>query len=207
MYIFRLGKNPSITVLVTETILTFFRVFKSMEEDGRYSRQSLIPGWKQSKLDRCSVVLVGVGAIGSYVGTILASSGVKNITIIDFDSIELSTVVVSGNEEPGIIIRQEDGKQKIIIQKTIEEGEEEKKAELTGGRVIKVNKKLNIVIINFGKEHGVREYMEFGVSRGTEMVASIRVMEIRDQISACEIIYLKDDADMKEGDIVSRLDK
>jgi molybdopterin/thiamine biosynthesis adenylyltransferase len=77
MYIFRLGKNPSI---------------KSMEEDGRYSRQSLIPGWDQSKLDKCSVVLVGIGAIGSYVGTILASSGVKNITIIDFDSIELSNL-------------------------------------------------------------------------------------------------------------------
>ena len=63
-----------------------------MLEDDRYSRQSLIPGWDQSKLANSTVILVGVGAIGSYVGTILSSSGIKNLIIIDFDTIELSNL-------------------------------------------------------------------------------------------------------------------
>ena len=58
-----------------------------MDGDERYSRQQLIPGWDQLKLDNSSVVLVGVGAIGSYVATVLVSSGIGKLTIIDFDTI------------------------------------------------------------------------------------------------------------------------
>lgn len=63
-----------------------------MQEDNRYSRQALIPGWDQTKLDNGKVVLVGVGAIGSYVATILASSGIGKLIIIEFDTIELSNL-------------------------------------------------------------------------------------------------------------------
>ncbi len=63
-----------------------------MSEDNRYSRQALIPGWDQNKLDKSTVVLVGVGAIGSYVATILASSGIGKLVIIEFDTIELSNL-------------------------------------------------------------------------------------------------------------------
>jgi adenylyltransferase/sulfurtransferase len=63
-----------------------------MDEDGRYSRQQLIPGWDQFKLDTSSAVLAGIGAIGSYVATVLVSSGIKKLTIIDFDTIETSNL-------------------------------------------------------------------------------------------------------------------
>ncbi|MHA2308606.1 MAG: HesA/MoeB/ThiF family protein, partial [Candidatus Heimdallarchaeaceae archaeon] len=63
-----------------------------MPEDNRYSRQSLIPGWDQTTLDSSTVILVGVGAIGSYVATILASSGIGKLVIIEFDTIELSNL-------------------------------------------------------------------------------------------------------------------
>ena len=63
-----------------------------MQEDNRYSRQSLIPGWDQTTLDSSTVILVGVGAIGSYVATILASSGIGKLVIIEFDTIELSNL-------------------------------------------------------------------------------------------------------------------
>ena len=63
-----------------------------MDEDERYSRQQLIPGWDQLKLDSAHAVLVGIGAIGSYVATILVSSGIGRLTIVDFDTIEVSNL-------------------------------------------------------------------------------------------------------------------
>ena len=63
-----------------------------MLEDNRYSRQALIPGWDQNKLENGTIVLVGVGAIGSYVATILASSGIGKLIIIEFDTVELSNL-------------------------------------------------------------------------------------------------------------------
>jgi molybdopterin/thiamine biosynthesis adenylyltransferase len=75
-----------------------------MSEEDRYSRQSLIPGWNQEKLDNSIVVLVGVGAIGSYVATILASSGIGKLVIIEFDTIELSNLnrqLLFRNEDVG----------------------------------------------------------------------------------------------------------
>ncbi|MHA1114918.1 MAG: ThiF family adenylyltransferase [Candidatus Heimdallarchaeum aukensis] len=63
-----------------------------MSKEGRYARQTLIPGWNQKKLNKSTVIIVGVGAIGSYVSTILASSGVKNLILIDFDTIEISNL-------------------------------------------------------------------------------------------------------------------
>jgi len=63
-----------------------------MSDEERYSRQMLIPGWKQEKLTNSTVVLVGAGAIGSYVATILVSSGIGKLIIIDFDTIEFSNL-------------------------------------------------------------------------------------------------------------------
>lgn len=75
-----------------------------MDEDERYSRQQLIPGWDQLKLDSANVVLVGIGAIGSYVATVLVSSGIGKLTIIDFDTIEVSNLnrqLLFKNEDVG----------------------------------------------------------------------------------------------------------
>ncbi len=63
-----------------------------MSDDERYSRQTLIPGWDQDKLTKSTIVLVGIGAIGSYVATILVSSGIGKLIIIDFDTIEISNL-------------------------------------------------------------------------------------------------------------------
>ncbi|MGQ7417846.1 ThiF family adenylyltransferase [Streptococcus suis] len=44
----------------------------------------------QNKIINSSVLIIGVGGIGSYLSSGLASIGVGNITLIDFDKIELS---------------------------------------------------------------------------------------------------------------------
>ena len=122
----------------------------------------------------------------------------------ELDSIELSTVVITGNEDvPRIIMKNEDGK-KVFIQNVKPEDEEE--GDLSTGRVLIVNKKLNFIVINFGKEHGVKDNMLFGVFRESELIANIRVIEARDQISAAEIVFLKENSEIKEGDAVSLLE-
>ena len=63
-----------------------------MTEEDRYSRQQLIPGWDQKKLEKSTVILVGIGAIGSYVATILVSSGIGKLIIIEYDTIEVSNL-------------------------------------------------------------------------------------------------------------------
>lgn len=75
-----------------------------MPEEDRYSRQAIIPGWDQTKLDNSKIILVGVGAIGSYVATILASSGIGKLIIIEFDTIEISNLnrqLLFRNEDVG----------------------------------------------------------------------------------------------------------
>ena len=58
----------------------------------RYGRQVLIPGWDQKKLSEASVLIVGVGAIGSFVAVNLALSGVGELILVDMDTIELSNL-------------------------------------------------------------------------------------------------------------------
>ncbi|MFW9852232.1 MAG: ThiF family adenylyltransferase [Candidatus Thorarchaeota archaeon] len=63
-----------------------------MSEEERYSRQQLIPGWDQESLLGSTVAIIGLGAIGTYVATILASSGIGKLTIIEFDTVEISNL-------------------------------------------------------------------------------------------------------------------
>lgn len=60
--------------------------------EDRYSRQILIEDWDQKKVAESHIVIVGAGAIGSVVGVILGGMGVGKISMIDFDSVELSNL-------------------------------------------------------------------------------------------------------------------
>ncbi|MHA1221880.1 MAG: HesA/MoeB/ThiF family protein [Candidatus Heimdallarchaeaceae archaeon] len=81
-----------------------------MSKEERYDRQVLIPGWNQEALDESVVVIVGVGAIGSYVATIIASSGVGKIVLIEYDNIEIS------NLNRQLLFHEEDvGKPKVEV--------------------------------------------------------------------------------------------
>ncbi|MDH5400956.1 MAG: HesA/MoeB/ThiF family protein [Candidatus Heimdallarchaeota archaeon] len=59
---------------------------------GRYNRQELIPDWDQAKLTNAKVLVLGVGATGSFLATSLVLSGVGKIILVDFDTIELSNL-------------------------------------------------------------------------------------------------------------------
>jgi molybdopterin/thiamine biosynthesis adenylyltransferase len=67
----------------------------SLERDERYSRQVLFPGVGvegQSKLTASRITIVGCGATGSVLASLLARAGVGTIRIIDRDYVEPSNL-------------------------------------------------------------------------------------------------------------------
>lgn len=44
------------------------------------------------KLANCHVAVIGVGGVGGYVATLLARSGVGNLTIVDFDKVDETNI-------------------------------------------------------------------------------------------------------------------
>lgn len=79
----------------------------SEEQLERYSRQMLLSdfgGVGQEKLLNSKVLVVGAGGLGSAVIYYLASSGVGNLGIVDFDKVELSNLhrqIVHGEKDLG----------------------------------------------------------------------------------------------------------
>ncbi len=73
----------------------------------RYSRQILLPEFGiegQQRLRESHVVIMGMGGLGSPVAIYLAAAGVGELTLIDFDTVELSNLqrqVIHGNDQLG----------------------------------------------------------------------------------------------------------
>lgn len=66
----------------------------------------------QKKIIDSKVLIIGVGGIGSYLSSGLAAIGVGNLTLVDFDNIELS------NTSRQILYQEEDlGKEKLVVAK------------------------------------------------------------------------------------------
>ena len=59
---------------------------------GRYNRQEIIPDWDQDSLSEAHILILGIGALGSYLSVNLALAGAGNLHLVDFDTIELSNL-------------------------------------------------------------------------------------------------------------------
>ncbi len=70
--------------------------------NNRFERHGRIPGWKQERLSRATVIITGMGALGNEVARIMAISGVGKLIICDPDVIEES------NLSRTVLYRQED---------------------------------------------------------------------------------------------------
>jgi adenylyltransferase/sulfurtransferase len=67
----------------------------SSQEQERYSRQMLMPGWgseTQQRLQQASVFIAGAGGLGSPVSIYLAVAGVGTLRICDCGELELSNL-------------------------------------------------------------------------------------------------------------------
>ncbi len=61
----------------------------------RYSRQILLPEFDiegQERLRQAHVLLIGLGGLGSAVAMYLAAAGVGTLTLVDFDTVDLSNL-------------------------------------------------------------------------------------------------------------------
>ncbi|MFW9830904.1 MAG: ThiF family adenylyltransferase [Candidatus Thorarchaeota archaeon] len=58
----------------------------------RYARQLLLAEWDQEKLAKSTVIVAGMGALGSIIAVDLVLTGIGKVVIIDFDTIELSNL-------------------------------------------------------------------------------------------------------------------
>ena len=74
-----------------------------IDEDDRYSRLRLIPWWRQDRLSKAKVLVVGAGALGNEVLKNLALIGVGTVYVIDRDTIETS------NLSRSVLFRLKDG--------------------------------------------------------------------------------------------------
>ena len=59
----------------------------------KFKRTELLIGENNIKtLQKCNVLVVGVGGVGGYIAEFLVRSGIGNITIVDFDTISESNI-------------------------------------------------------------------------------------------------------------------
>jgi len=58
----------------------------------RYDRQMRIEGWDQEKVSKATVLVAGVGALGSFIATNMTLSGVGQLILVDMDTIETSNL-------------------------------------------------------------------------------------------------------------------
>jgi len=57
-----------------------------------FDRQKRINGWNQPLLSDANVLIVGCGALGNETAKNLAQTGIGSLTLVDFDSIELTNL-------------------------------------------------------------------------------------------------------------------
>ncbi|MDD4406837.1 MAG: tRNA threonylcarbamoyladenosine dehydratase [Bacilli bacterium] len=89
---------------------------------------SLIGRDKFSKLQTTNVLVVGIGGVGGYALEALARSGIMNISIIDYDKIEITNLnrqIITSNDNIGL-----------------------NKVDVAKERVIKINPDIKITIFN-----------------------------------------------------------
>lgn len=70
----------------------------------RFARHALIPEWRQEALTAASAVIIGIGAVGSEVGRLLAQTGIGRLLLCDPDAVEesnLSRGALHGSSDVG----------------------------------------------------------------------------------------------------------
>ena len=57
-----------------------------------YARQQLIDGWDQDVIDKGTIMIIGVGALGCEIAKDFALMGIGKLILVDLDTIETSNL-------------------------------------------------------------------------------------------------------------------
>lgn len=125
-----------------------------------YSRQTCIEGWKQEKLAKAKVLMIGCGALGNHVGLGLIGLGVGYIHLYDHDIIEAHNL-----NRQSLFCVEDIGKKKVdVLQK----------------RLLERNEKIK-VFANFNKV--TEENIEFLLSEINLVIDCVDNVETRQLVS------------------------
>lgn len=74
-------------------------------------------------------------------------------------------------------------------------------AEILNGRILEVNKDYNFVIINLGKEEGVKKGMVFMVYREKKLLGKVEAEDVFQDMSSCNILpwFEKEEIKIDDG--------
>jgi hypothetical protein len=73
------------------------------------------------------------------------------------------------------------------------------------GEIIVVNREYDFIVMNLGRSHGLSEGQEFRVVRGDEVLGTVKVEKIYNELSAAAILPTSRKDQIREGDIVRAL--
>ena len=125
------------------------------------SRTNLLVGEKNlKKLHDAKVIVFGVGGVGGYVTELLARAGVGNITIVDFDTVDISNI----------------NRQIIALNSTVGKP----KTDVMHSRLNDINPNGNFVAIN--KKYCSETYDDFDLSKYDWIVDAIDIVTDKIQL-------------------------
>lgn len=75
------------------------------------------------------------------------------------------------------------------------------KAEILNGKILEVNRKYNFVIINLGKEDGIKKGMVFMIYREKKLLGKVEVEEVFKEMSSCIVLpwFLEEEIKIDDG--------
>lgn len=73
-------------------------------------------------------------------------------------------------------------------------------AEILNGRILEINREYNFVIVNLGKEDGVKRGMVFLVYREKKLLGRVEVEDVFNDMSSCNILPWYESEEIKIDD-------
>ena len=121
------------------------------------------------------------------------------IARVEKDVVELPPIVVKGESS---VAEASSSKNRVGTSSISSAREEAALEKVRNGKVVSVNEKYRFVVINLGKESGVEEGMSFHAYRDGQETGLVKVTEVRQKISACDIVKSEPSLPLREGDLV-----
>ena len=117
----------------------------------------------------------------------------RQIARVEKDVVELPPIVVKGESPPNTNAAE-------ASQASFAPQKQPALEQVKNGKIVTINEKYHFVVISLGKDDGVHEGMNFHVFREGQELGLVQVTEVRQKISACDVV--KSNPPPREGDLV-----